>query len=236
MLHARPFTSWYGPLVDRLPGWTVLRYRRTVHPAAPDFGIDDDADAVAGLLRHVGLAGPHVVGHSYGGLVALALAMRSDVDVGSLALLEPAATGFVPPAEAATAMAPLLEFYRSAGPAAAMARFLTVVVGDGYRAALGGAVPGAVEDAVASAAQFFEVELPAVVGWICAADDVAAIEQPVLNVVGSASAPRFGEGADLIQSWLPHAARITVDGANHLMIADRPQAVAEVLETFWRSN
>jgi len=54
------------------------------------------------------------------------------------------------------------------------------------------------------------------------------------NMLGSESAVRFGQGADLIQQWLPHAVRATIPQTNHLLIADRPQAVAEHLDTFWR--
>jgi pimeloyl-ACP methyl ester carboxylesterase len=234
LLHARPFVTWYGPLVDHLSGWSVLGYRRTVVSGGADFGIGDDAEAVAALVRHVGLSWPHVVGHSYGGLVALALAMRGDPAVGSLALLEPAASGFLDPAEAEAAMAPLMMMYRAEGPETAMEQFLALVGGADYHAVLKSATPDAFDDAMATAVQFFEVELPAVVRWSCGAADVEVISRPVLNVVGSESSARFADGAELIQRWLPHAVRETVAGANHLLIADRPQAVAERLNTFWR--
>jgi pimeloyl-ACP methyl ester carboxylesterase len=233
-LHARPFVTWYGPLVGQLTGWTVLRYRRVVNPRDGDFGIDDDAAAVAALLRHVGFARPHIVGHSYGGLVALALAMRGEPAVASLALLEPASSGFLAPEAAAAAMAPLLTMYRDEGAEAAMDQFLRLVCGADYRAVLERAVPGAFDDAAATAVQFFEVELPAVAQWSCVATDVEVVTQPVLNLLGNSSSPRFVESADLIQRWLPHAVRETISGGNHLLIADRPQAVAERLEAFWR--
>ena len=172
------------------------------------------------------------MGHSYGGLVALALAMRNQS--GSLALLEPAGTGFLSQPEAKAAMAPILATYHTEGAAAGMDQFLRLVGGDGYRAVLDRAVPGALADAAAHATQFFDVEWPAVARWSCGADDVAPITQPVLNVVGGESPLRFTRVADLIQSWLPQALRHTVDGTNHLLIADQPQAVAAVLDTFWR--
>jgi pimeloyl-ACP methyl ester carboxylesterase len=234
MVHARPFASWYGPLVSHLPDWSVLRYRRIVRTAGGDFGIGDDAEAVAGLLHHVGILRPHVVGHSYGGIVALALATRDESTVGSLALLEPASLGFLPPGDAEAAVAPLIATYRAEGPEAAMDRFLALVCGDDYRTVLERAVPGAFDDAVATAVQFFEVELPAVVRWTCDSPAVEALSQPVLNMLGSESAVRFGQGTDLIQQWLPHAVRATIPQTNHLLIADRPQAVAEHLDTFWR--
>ena len=236
MVHARPFASWYGPLVGHLSDWSVLRYRRTVRTADGDFGIGDDAEAVAGLLRHAGMSRPHVVGHSYGALVALALATRDESTIGSLALIEPASLGFLPPGDAEAAVAPLIASYRGEGPEAAMDRFLTLVCGDDYRTVLERAVPGAFDDAVATAVQFFEVEVPAVVRWTCDSAAVEALSRPVLNVLGSESAARFAQGADLISRWLPHAVRATVPQANHLLIADRPHAVAEHLDRFWRQD
>jgi pimeloyl-ACP methyl ester carboxylesterase len=235
LLHARPFVRWYEPLIAALPGWSILSYRRVVRDAVV-FGIGDDAEAVAALLRHVGVERPHVVGHSYGGLVTLAMAKQARAAVRSLALLEPASIGFLAPAEAEAAAAPLLGVYTASGARAAMEAFINMVGGDGACATLQRVVPDAVDDAVACARQFFEVELPAVARWTCGSADVAGITQPVLNVLGGASAPRFTTGAELIQRWLPHAHRQTIPGANHLLIADYPHEVAQVLNRFWREN
>lgn len=215
-----------------LPGYSILSYRRAVVHAV-DFGIADDAEAVAALLRHVGFARPHIVGHSYGGLVALALARHEPGSVRSLAVLEPASIGFLPPHEAETAIRPLLEVYEASGAQAAMKSFLGMVGGVDASATLQRVVPGAVDDAIAQARQFFEVELPAVARCACGPADVAGITPPVLNVLGGASDPRFTRSCELIQQWLPHAHRSTVAGANHLLIADHPVEVAQTLDRFW---
>jgi pimeloyl-ACP methyl ester carboxylesterase len=72
LLHARPFVGGYPPLVDVLSEYSVLRYRRNVPLDGRPFSIDDDAAVCARLLDHVGFDRPHVVGHSYGGLLAMA--------------------------------------------------------------------------------------------------------------------------------------------------------------------
>ncbi len=233
LVHARPFVSWYEPLVRALPGRTVLRYRRSA-PDDPSFGIDDDADLCARLLAHVGIERPDVVGHSYGGVLALELARRRVVAVRSLALLEPAPTGLLERDEASARTAPLLDAARAAGSAATMETFLSTVCGEDGAAALDRLVPGAVAEAVAHADRFFTVELPALVRWSFGAAEAADIDCPVLNITGGETAPRFAAGAEIIQSWFPRAEAWTLPGVGHLMMAQEPRAIAERLEHFWR--
>ena len=79
LLHASAFVSWYGPLVEQLPDLSTLRYRRRLLPS--DGGgyrpltVAEDAAFCARLMDHVGWPTAHVVGHSYGALVALQLAI-----------------------------------------------------------------------------------------------------------------------------------------------------------------
>lgn len=117
LLHARPFVSWYEPLVVALPGYSVLRTAEQCPPRS-DFGLGDDADVCARLLHHVGFDHPHVVGHSYGGCLALELA-RQIVALRSIALLEPATSGLLDPEEAIAGLAQLMELYRARGPVVA---------------------------------------------------------------------------------------------------------------------
>jgi pimeloyl-ACP methyl ester carboxylesterase len=140
--HASPFVSWYRPLLDAVDGWTTLVYRRSA-TFRPGLCIEDDADLLAGLADHVGIERPHLVGHSYGGLVALSAAARGRPDVTSLALLEPATMGLLEPSQARQRSAPLFELAGRQGAAAAMEGFLQAVCGTAGRALLDQAVPGA---------------------------------------------------------------------------------------------
>ena len=89
--------SWYRPLVEQLDDYSTLVYRR--HLRRPEGGtyrplnVAEDAAVCARLMDHVGWSTAHIVGHSYGALVALQLALDAPGRVGSIALLEPAARG-----------------------------------------------------------------------------------------------------------------------------------------------
>ena len=92
--------SQWAPLAERL----ARRYRviaidlcgygdNAVPPAAAPFTLDDEVRLVTAHLDRL-VASPvpvHVVGHSYGGLVALRLAQRLGGSVASLSLYEPVA-------------------------------------------------------------------------------------------------------------------------------------------------
>jgi pimeloyl-ACP methyl ester carboxylesterase len=227
--HARPFVSWYGPLAGALDG-AVLRYRRSA-PRDRPWSVVDDAEMCARLLAHLGVERPDVVGHSYGGLVALELARHHGVRPRSVALLEPATVGLLPPEEAVGRMKPLQQAAR-ADARAAMGTFLHLVCGPGSAATLDRLVPGALDEAMANADAFFAVELPAAIAWSFAPGDVP-VELPVLTVRGTESAPRSVEGAEIVRSWFPGSATHVLPGASHLLVAEEPAAIARRLREFW---
>jgi pimeloyl-ACP methyl ester carboxylesterase len=73
-----------------------------------------------------------------------------------------------------------------------------------------------------------------VAAWDIDTSRLDRIAGPVLNVVGAASSPRFVEGADAIQRWMPRAEHHVVPGVGHLLMAAEPRAVADRLDAFWR--
>jgi pimeloyl-ACP methyl ester carboxylesterase len=232
--HARPFAGWYGPLAQALDR-TVLRYRRSA-PRDRPFGLEEDAALCARLLDRLGIEHPDVVGHSYGGLIALELARsRHGVDPRSVALLEPATIGLLPPDEAASRLGVLLEEASSDGPEAAMRTFLRVVCGEDGAAQLDKLVPGAVDEAIAHADGFFAVEFPAAIRWTFVPDDVRA-DLPILLVRGTASAPRSAEAAEIVRSWFPGSELRVLAGASHLLVAEEPGLIARRIAEFWSGS
>jgi len=79
--------------------YRVIVYSRRYHwPNSPpgkdaDATLDRQADDLEALIRALGIAPVHIVGHSYGGATALVVALRRPEMVRSLVLAEPAVGG-----------------------------------------------------------------------------------------------------------------------------------------------
>jgi pimeloyl-ACP methyl ester carboxylesterase len=236
LVHASPFTGWYAPLVPHLAGAEVLRYRRTLRPvgAGPyrPLTVAEDAAICARLMDEVGWARAHVVGHSYGALVALGLAVGEPGRAHSLALLEPAARGIGSAEQVVAALQPVFVAYRGGDKPLAVDLFLRTVCGEGYRPVLDRVLPDAFDDSVGHADLFFQAEMPAVQQFSFGAEDAGRVTQPVLNVLGAVSVQRFVEGAELVQSWFPDAERFVVPHTGHLLMVQEPAAVAAGLAAF----
>jgi pimeloyl-ACP methyl ester carboxylesterase len=82
--------TWSGqePLSERFELLVVERPGFPPGPPVERVDFERDAELVAGLLR----PGDHLVGHSYGGVIALLAAARRPDVLGSLTVLEPPAT------------------------------------------------------------------------------------------------------------------------------------------------
>ena len=88
VVNGRATWSAQRPLTDRFELVVVDRPGFPPNPPAARVDFESDAQLVAELLR----AGDHLVGHSYGGVIAmLAAAQRTDA-IGSLTVIEPPAT------------------------------------------------------------------------------------------------------------------------------------------------
>ena len=76
------------PLAER--GWQLIIPDRPGHGRSPDPGRPDDAEADGAWVADLLEDGAHLVGHSFGGCVALAAAAKRPTAVRSLTLIEPA--------------------------------------------------------------------------------------------------------------------------------------------------
>ena len=216
----------------------VLYHRRgyagSSRAPGPVSVVREAADCRA-LLRHLGVEWAHIVGHSYGGAVALQLALDAPSVARSLVLLEPALMVGASGQGYRESLARGIERYREVGAEVVVDEFLRARW-PGYRAALDGALPGAFAQAVANARTSFECELPGLLGWRFAEAEARRIGQPTLTVLGGESEllwSRFGEVHRLLLEWLPRAEGYVLHGATHFPQLQNPRAMAEVLAAFW---
>ena len=183
------------------------------------------AQHAAKLLRYLGIERAHVVGSSFGGSVALALAIAEPELVQSLVVMEPAifigesADGY------RASLLQLLEASRTSRPEDIVADAFAPRIGTDFRALLDSAAPGSYEQAVEDVDAALLLDLPAVVSFRFSSDNAKLIEQPVLCVIGEKSESlwdRFGEVQRALLSWLPKAEGFVLPGATHALQMQNP--------------
>ncbi len=189
------------------------------------------ADAAV-LLKQLQIRRAHVVGHSFGGNIAMQLAVDAPELVHSLALLETPLWA-VPSGRAnfEETMLPMLSAYRSGEKEKSALMFCNAVFGPDWQSIVEQAVPGGVRLALHDVDTFIQ-ELGSTQQWPFGADQAAGIEQPVLSVVGTLSKPFMFEGRALLHSWFPQTEDCNVP-TNHLLQMQDPQGVAQGLAAFF---
>jgi pimeloyl-ACP methyl ester carboxylesterase len=213
-----------------LPGYGGTAERRT----ASDTSIAHETDAVEAVIRQAaeGSGGPvHLVGHSFGGLVAVAVALRKEVPLAGLAVLE----------------APAMQLLKDRGEDEHYRTFRSM--SDAYAAAFRGGDREAVAamiDFYGGAGTFaswpqrvraYAVETTAAnlldwqsaYGFPLTADALATVDVATLVLWGSISPVAVQRANALLGQCIPGAATAAIDGAAHFMIATHAREVAQLL-------
>jgi pimeloyl-ACP methyl ester carboxylesterase len=217
--------------------YRTIRYRRRGFGGSSPVGRDPmpvsaHASDCRVLLAGLGVERAHVVGHSYGAVVALQLAIDAPEVVATLALFEPPLLAVPSGPQFFEAAGPIIETYNSGDRVGAVHAFFALVGGPDWRSHVERTVPGGVEQAENDAATLFESDLPSLGEWNFGADEASKINQSLLHVLGSDSMPLFGEGRDLLHSWLPGTDDAMLAGATHLLQMVRPADAAATLADF----
>lgn len=218
--------------------YQVAHYHRRGHIGSPAhrgaFSIADQASDALAVIRHVAGGRAHVAGHSYGGTIALQLALDAPESVHSLSLLE---AGAGPGGPAADAVAPIRAAYEAGDKAGSMDAFLALAIGPGYREIIDKTLPsGWFEQSAADLDTLFQVEGPSLREWEFTADHASRVHQPVLLVVGAQSPPYRMENHALLQQWLPQAEPFVLPGAAHGLQMENPSGMAAALVSFLASH
>jgi pimeloyl-ACP methyl ester carboxylesterase len=217
----------------------ILYHRRgfagSTKPAGP-LSLTEQAADCRSLLQQLGVQQAHVVGHSYGGAIALQFALDAPDLVASLALLEPALLMVPSAPQFMAALEPVMQLYAAGTKAGAADRFLETVVSPTYRSVLDRVLPGAFTQVVADADTFFQTELPALAQWPFTQTAAGQIRQPVLSVLGADSPTRWPgwvEVHELVQAWLPQTEAFVLENATHGLQMMNPQGMAVGLARFF---
>lgn len=204
-------------------------------PAEAPFHWHRDVEALVPVLE--GLGEPaHLVGHSYGGLLALAVARARPALVRSLSLVEPVALGVLRGTTinldrlAATTMP-------AGGPVLAPEQreaWLTWFV-DYWNG------PGAFATLSPRMREAFSTTAPVVYGEVTTllqdttpAADWARLTMPTLLVRGERSPVEAREAADVLSRVMPHARLADVAGAGHLLPLTHADVVSGLIEAHLR--
>lgn len=243
LIHGAFIADAFGPLMtepalrDR---YRLIRYHRRGYAGSgrgPGRGTvpEQAADCLA-LLRHLDVERAHVAGHSYGGAVALQLALDAPDAVRSLALLESSVAAGVSLETYRDGLARGIQRYRDVGPRVVVEEFLGARFGAGYRAFLDRRLPGWFEQAVTDGAAAFELDVAGMGEWVFGEAQARRVTQPALVVLGARSValqPRYRETHELLIAWLPHAEGFVLPDAAHALQMENPSAAATSLSAFF---
>ena len=205
----------------------------------PPVRIEDHADDAAALLDHLGVRHAHIAGHSTGASIAAQMALDHSEKVHSLTLLEPTLVALPFGQAFLKAASPVFDAYGRGDHSGAFAMFASAASGLEWgecRALLEERIPGVVAQSVKDADTFFGVELPSLLVWAFGPEQAAAINQPVLSVLGGETQPVWVEIANFLRTSLPNIEECTIDGVGHLLQMQRPEPVARAMAGFMQRN
>jgi len=215
----------------------VIWYRRRGHGGSKsqsgEFSIAEQARDAQALLTHLGVERAHVVGHSGGGVIAVALALQAPQLVRSLVVLESAI--MPPPIVAAfpQMLAPAREAYLSGDAGGGVDAFMNMIGGDpDWRNQLAKTLSAGPEQADNDAHVTFDVDLPQISEWVFDGERGSRLSLPVCYVFGNESGPMIEAARDHFLSLVPKAESVELPGVNHSMNTQDPGLVAGAVAEF----
>jgi len=209
-------------LTTSLLGYGGTAERRT----AGDPAISHEAEILESVVRRAG-GRAHLVGHSFGGLVALAVAVRNQVSLASLVIVDAPALDVLRDRgerEHYRAFCEMTKAYFAAfegGNVEAIAAMIDFYGGAGTYASW----PQRVRDYAVATTAVNILDWASAYGFALPAAALAAVEIPALVIRGGASHPAVQRANALLSECMSRAALATIETAAHFMIATHPNEV-----------
>jgi len=195
--------------------------------AARDPAITHEAEAVEAVIRRTG-GRVHLVGHSFGGLVSLAVTLRNQVPLASLTIAEAPAVELLRDRDEDQhyrAFRRMSEAYVAAfegGEKEAIASMIDFYGGAGTYASW----PPRVRAYAVETTPVNILDWASAYGFPLSAAALVAIQIPVLVFRGGASHPAVQRANALISECVRGAVLVTIEGAAHFMIATHANEMA----------
>ena len=195
-----------------------------------DADICHEAEAVEAVIRRAG-SPVHLVGHSFGGLTALAVALRNRVSLLSLTIVEapaPEILHHMGETEHYCAFRKMTGAYFGAfhgGKTDAIEQMIDFYGGAGTFAGW----PQRVRDYAVETTPVNLLDWASAYGFGLTPSLLAAIATPTLVVWGEASHPAAKRANQLLGEYIPGAAVETIAGAAHFMIATHARQLADLI-------
>jgi pimeloyl-ACP methyl ester carboxylesterase len=209
-----------------LLGYGATAERRTVHDAS----ISHEVDVIESVVRQAG--GPvHLVGHSFGGLVALAVALRSHVPLASLAIFEAPAAEIlreVGEEQHYRAFRQMTDTYFADfanGNGEAIAAMIDFYGGVGTFASW----PLRVRAYAIETTEVNILDWTSAYGFPLLPSAISAVDIPTLITYGGNSHPAARRANALLGELMSRATVVTVKGAAHFMIATHAEEVGRLV-------
>lgn len=231
LIHGTGVAATFAPTMTQpsLAKYRLIRYHRRGFAgssrAPVPFSMRDQAADAAALLEKLGVSRAHVVGHSFGGSVALQLALDRPAMVRSLVVMEPP---IFDPNAAVSPFAALEKTYQSGDKLSAMATFSQMSYGPDWRT-LASRVPGGPAQVERDVDTVFQSEAPSMVKWGFGAAEASRIAQPIIYITGGG---RHGGSLKQLRTWIPAIESRVVPGVTHAMLMEDPPAVAQAIAEF----
>jgi pimeloyl-ACP methyl ester carboxylesterase len=194
-----------------------------------DCGMEHELRVVMSVARRA--PGPiHLVGHSFGGTVALALALSRQVEVASLALFEAnpldlLRAGHADLHRATRGMSQDFEAAVRSGECDSPARIIDFWGGSGAFAAM----PAAVQDYCRQTAPANVLDWHCDFGYPINHAELNQLTSPVLVVRGERANPAMVGMSEVLAAQLPQARAAVVAGAGHFLITSHAADCAGLL-------